>query len=92
MHKIIHFIVFGPLVLPIHLCVCVQVCRDASLMSVRRMISGMHPSEIMKMDKSAIDAPIKLADFEASISKVQPSVGKNDLKKFEQWMIEFGAS
>jgi hypothetical protein len=56
------------------------------------MISGMNPSEIMKMDKSNIDAPIKLADFEASISKVQPSVGKNDLKKFEQWMIEFGAS
>ena len=38
-----------------------------------------------------MDCPITVADFDASISKVQPSVGKQDLKKFVSWMDEYGS-
>lgn len=69
-----------------------NVCRDASLMSMRRLIEGLHPSQIKGLDKSQLDAPITRRDFEAAVAKVQPSVGKADLKRFEQWMTEYGAT
>ncbi|GKT39918.1 putative AAA domain-containing protein [Colletotrichum spaethianum] len=34
--------------------------------------------------------PISLADFEASLSTIRPSVGKAGLKEYEDWAREFG--
>ncbi|KAF7546904.1 hypothetical protein G7046_g9169 [Stylonectria norvegica] len=34
--------------------------------------------------------PIKLADFEASLSNIRPSVSKTGLKEYEDWAREFG--
>ena len=68
-----------------------NVCRDASLMSMRRMISGLSPAEIKALKKDELDCPITTDDLELAISKVQPSVGKGDLAKYEKWMDEFGA-
>lgn len=39
-----------------------------------------------------MDCPITSQDFDNAIKKVQPSVGKQDLAKFEAWMEEYGAS
>ncbi len=49
-------------------------------------------AQIKAMNKDEMDAPITAQDFDQSISKVQPSVGKGDLKRFETWMAEYGAS
>ena len=34
--------------------------------------------------------PATLSDFECAIKKIQSSVSQADLKKYEEWMKEFG--
>jgi len=69
-----------------------SVCRDASMMSMRRMIAGKSATEIRSMKKEEMDSPITQADFDEAMGRVHPSVGKNDLGKYEKWMQEFGSS
>jgi katanin p60 ATPase-containing subunit A1 len=69
-----------------------SVCRDASMMSMRRMIKGKTPSEIRQLSKDDMDNPITMDDFKEAVSRVSSSVGKTDLSKFDQWMEEFGSA
>jgi len=39
-----------------------------------------------------VDVPISRADFDDALSRVQSSVGKHDLSKYDKWMQEFGSS
>ena len=39
-----------------------------------------------------MNQPVTDSDFKTAISKVQPSVGKEEIKKYEQWKNEFGSS
>lgn len=34
--------------------------------------------------------PIELADFEASLTTIRPSVSKKGLQQYEEWAREFG--
>ena len=36
-----------------------NVCRDASMMSMRRKIAGLKPSEIRNLDKNELDLPVR---------------------------------
>jgi katanin p60 ATPase-containing subunit A1 len=77
-----------------------NVCRDASMMSMRRMLMnlrkrGLSQQEIQQMMK---DKNQELAsegvtndDFANAVSNVKGSVAKADLKKYEDWMKEFGS-
>ena len=69
-----------------------NVCRDASMMSMRRKIAGLKPSEIKNLDKSELDLPVTKQDFLDAIGKCNKSVSKEDLEKYEKWMEEFGSS
>jgi len=69
-----------------------NVCRDASMMSMRRMIAGKTGEEIRQMKKEDMDSPITQQDFDEALNRVQSSVGKNDMEKYEKWMKEFGSS
>ena len=69
-----------------------NVCRDASMMSMRRKIAGLKPSEIKNLDKSELDLPVTKQDFLDAIGKCNKSVSKEDLDKYEKWMEEFGSS
>jgi len=69
-----------------------NVCRDASMMSMRRKIAGLRPSEIKNLDKKELDLPVTNQDFLDAISKCNKSVSKEDLDKYEKWMEEFGSS
>lgn len=69
-----------------------NVCRDASMMSMRRAIAGKSAEEIKAMRRDEIDMPISKDDFVEALNRVQSSVGKQDLEKYEKWMNEFGAS
>lgn len=51
-----------------------NVCRDASLMSMRKMIHGKTPSEIKQLKLDEIEQPIKQEEFETAMSKVSSSV------------------
>lgn len=69
-----------------------NVCRDASMMSMRRKIAGLRPSEIRNLNRDELDLPVTKQDFFEAISKCNKSVSKEDLEKYEKWMNEFGST
>ena len=69
-----------------------NVCRDASMMSMRRKIAGLKPSEIRNLDKAELDLPVTKQDFLDAVAKCNKSVSHEDLDKYEKWMVEFGSS
>lgn len=69
-----------------------NICRDASLMCMRRRIKGLTPEEIRNIPKADLEIPTKQTDFESAISKISSSVSKEDLKKYENWMSEYGST
>ncbi|CAG0914517.1 unnamed protein product [Notodromas monacha] len=69
-----------------------NVCRDASMMAMRKKIAGMKPDEIRALPKEELDLPVTMADFDEAIRKCNKSVSEDDLDKYEKWMREFGAT
>ncbi|ESO93363.1 hypothetical protein LOTGIDRAFT_206522 [Lottia gigantea] len=68
-----------------------NVCRDTAMMSFRKRIRGLRPDEIRNIPKEELISPATVEDFEEAISKVNKSVSKEDLEKYEKWMNEFGS-
>lgn len=69
-----------------------NVCRDASMMSMRRKIAGLKPEQIRQLQAEEVDLPVSKQDFLEAISKCNKSVSRQDLEKYEKWMKEFGSS
>lgn len=69
-----------------------NVCRDAAMMSMRRAIKGKKPDEIRAMSKADMELPTTMEDVMEALSRVQTSVGKEDLEKYKAWMEEYGAT
>lgn len=69
-----------------------NVCRDASMMSMRRKIAGLKPEQIRQLATEEVDLPVSTQDFTEAIAKCNKSVSKQDLEKYEKWMREFGSS
>ncbi|KAI4904363.1 hypothetical protein NFI96_028921 [Prochilodus magdalenae] len=68
-----------------------NVCRDASLMAMRRRIEGLTPEEIRNISKDEMHMPTTMEDFETALKKVSKSVSAADLEKYEKWIAEFGS-
>lgn len=69
-----------------------NVCRDASMMAMRRKIAGLTPEEIRNLPKEELDLPVSNEDFQEAIKKINKSVSKEDLEKYDKWMMEFGST
>ena len=79
-----------------------NVCRDASMMSVRRIMEaarkqGLGKEQMQAMLKAqkqagALNTAVSRADFIMALSKVNRSVSDNDLLRYSDWMAEFGSS
>ncbi|XP_039179547.1 katanin p60 ATPase-containing subunit A-like 1 isoform X1 [Crotalus tigris] len=69
-----------------------NVCRDASLMAMRRRINGLSPEEIRALSKEDLQMPVMKGDFDLALKKISKSVSAADLEKYEQWMSEFGST
>ncbi|XP_044765909.1 katanin p60 ATPase-containing subunit A-like 1 [Coccinella septempunctata] len=69
-----------------------NVCRDASMMSMRRKIFGLRPDQIKQLPKEELDLPVTTRDFQEALMKNNKSVSSEDLVKYEKWMNEFGSS
>lgn len=69
-----------------------NVCRDASMMSMRRKIAGLRPDQIRQLQTAEVDLPVSTHDFMEAMSKCNKSVSKQDLEKYKKWMQEFGSS
>lgn len=61
-------------------------------MSFRRRISGLRPDEIRNIPKSELTLPCMMCDFTEAIKKVNKSVSNDDIKKYKEWMDEFGST
>ncbi|XP_044298243.1 katanin p60 ATPase-containing subunit A-like 1 isoform X1 [Varanus komodoensis] len=69
-----------------------NVCRDASLMAMRRRINGLSPDEIRALSKEELQMPVTKGDFDLALKKISKSVSAADLEKYEKWMSEFGSA
>ncbi|XP_060047664.1 katanin p60 ATPase-containing subunit A-like 1 isoform X2 [Erinaceus europaeus] len=69
-----------------------NVCRDASLMAMRRRINGLSPEQIRALSKEELQMPVTKGDFELALKKIAKSVSDADLEKYEKWMAEFGSA
>ena len=77
-----------------------NVCRDASMMSVRRIMEtarkqglGREQMQAMlKEQKEALQSAVTREDFVVALSKVNRSVSDHDLLRYSDWMAEFGSS
>jgi len=77
-----------------------NVCRDASMMSVRRLMEqarkqGLSKEQVQAMfreQKEVLNTAVSREDFLMALSKVSRSVSDNDLVRFTEWMQEFGSS
>ncbi|XP_022217866.2 katanin p60 ATPase-containing subunit A1 isoform X2 [Drosophila obscura] len=68
-----------------------NVCRDASMMAMRRLISGRTPEEIKQIRREDVDLPITLQDFQDARQRTKKSVSADDVARFEKWMEEYGS-
>ena len=69
-----------------------NVCKEASMMPMRRAIKGRSSDEIRSLNTVVSNLPILMEDFEEALSCVSKSVSAADIKKYEKWIQEFGAS
>nr|XP_056714887.1 katanin p60 ATPase-containing subunit A-like 1 [Euleptes europaea] len=69
-----------------------NVCRDASLMAMRRRINGLSPEEIRALSKEELQMPVTKGDFDLALKKISKSVSVADLEKYDKWMSEFGSA
>ncbi|XP_071469018.1 katanin p60 ATPase-containing subunit A1 isoform X1 [Marmota flaviventris] len=68
-----------------------NVCRDASLMAMRRRIEGLTPEEIRNLSREEMHMPTTMEDFEIALKKVSKSVSAADIERYEKWIFEFGS-
>jgi len=73
-----------------------NVCREASLMQMRRKLmktGGKLNFTALKKDPSKLenelDAPVSETDFETAIRNISKSVSPNDLKKYEEFTEKY---
>ncbi|TNN20852.1 Katanin p60 ATPase-containing subunit A-like 1 isoform 2 [Schistosoma japonicum] len=69
-----------------------NVCRDASMMSMRRAIEGLSVEQIKGLNTATLNQPTLMSDFEEAIGRVCRSVSASDVERYEKWMTEFGAT
>lgn len=62
------------------------------MMAMRRRIRGLTPEQIKSLPKEELDLPVNMEDFGLALNKVSKSVSDADIKKYEEWMKEFGAT
>lgn len=69
-----------------------NVCRDASLMGMRRRIGGLTTEQIRSLNKDEMDIPVSQTDFDQALLKINSSGNKDEIVKYDKWMAEFGAN
>jgi katanin p60 ATPase-containing subunit A1 len=70
-----------------------QVCRDACMMPMRRMVSSKSPMEIKALrDQGLLETlPVHMQDFLDAIRNIRPSVGASELRGYGKFQQEFGS-
>jgi len=77
-----------------------NVCRDAAMMSVRRIMEVARVKRLgkeqmqalLKEQSEELHAAVSRDDLLLALKKVNRSVSDNDLGRFTEWMAEFGSA
>ncbi|PNH08795.1 Katanin p60 ATPase-containing subunit A-like 1 [Tetrabaena socialis] len=72
-----------------------NICRDAAMNGMRRLVAGKTPAEIKALREAGKDSfkePVTSEDFQQAIRKINPSVSKDDIKRHEDWLAVFGST
>ncbi|KAI9184551.1 Katanin p60 ATPase-containing subunit A1 [Blastocladiella emersonii ATCC 22665] len=69
-----------------------NLCRDASLMTMRRRVRGLRPEEIRALSSKDLDLPVSAEDFATAVKKMAPSVSAADVQRYVEWMKEYGSA
>ena len=70
-----------------------EVCRDASIMPVKRKIACLSSDQISQLEKEEVDVPpLTMEDLKAALAKRKKSVSHDQLECYELWMQECGSS
>ena len=65
------------------------MCRDAAMITMRRRIAGLKPSEIRSLGREELDVPVTMEDFKEAVKKCKKNVSSEDLEKYKFWMEAF---
>eukprot|EP00401_Gymnodinium_catenatum_P083163 CAMPEP_0117565504 /NCGR_PEP_ID=MMETSP0784-20121206/56602_1 /TAXON_ID=39447 /ORGANISM="" /LENGTH=496 /DNA_ID=CAMNT_0005363299 /DNA_START=111 /DNA_END=1597 /DNA_ORIENTATION=- len=70
------------------------ICRDASMNPMRRAVNGLSPMELVQLRNEGKltpgSMPVDMADFQAALAGIQPSVSSADCQRYLSWAQEFG--
>jgi katanin p60 ATPase-containing subunit A1 len=74
-----------------------NVCRDASMMPLRRTLLNLKESKesrvkMEEMGDMLKDIPISMQDLMEAIDAVKPTNSKEKLDRYKKWMEEFGST
>ncbi|KAH7986626.1 hypothetical protein HPB52_024834 [Rhipicephalus sanguineus] len=77
----------------------VEVCPELDINLIAEQLDGysgadspMSAEEIRNLTKEELELPVSRDDFEEAIRKINKSVSREDLEKYEKWMSEFGST
>ncbi|MBD3353369.1 MAG: AAA family ATPase, partial [Candidatus Lokiarchaeota archaeon] len=62
------------------------LCREA----IMRPIRDLDQSGSLQRGDNIEVRPVSLEDYTISLNKIKPTVGKEELDKFEEWLKEYG--
>ena len=67
------------------------MCRDAAMITMRRRIAGLKPSEIRSLGREERDVPVTMEYFKEVVKKCNMNVSSHseDLEKYKVWMEAF---
>ncbi len=74
-----------------------NVCREASLMQMRRRLMSGASGDIMELINNPdlqkdLEAPITMEDLILATTNISKSVSKSDLERYDKWTEEFKSS
>ena len=69
-----------------------NVCRDAAMNGMRRAVAGKKPEEIRRLSAKDVAVPVTMQDFGEAIGRVSTSVARDDVRRHEEFMSDFGSS
>jgi katanin p60 ATPase-containing subunit A1 len=69
------------------------VCREASMMPMRRLLARMDPTEIQRQraEGTLVVPSVLPQDFQEALSNTRPTVGAAQLLRYTKWEAEFGS-
>lgn len=67
-----------------------NVCREAALMPLRRILQENSNIEDFAQKQSQVDLPVTMHDLKNALNNISKSVSAAFLDSYKKWMSEFG--